>query len=145
VEDDNDLIESKSNAVRLHPEQIWGNLRSIRPAHTARTSQASVTEEDPRRRFSHNEDDEEWAARSKKRLKAVTGVKAAADYPKMCTLREEGRLGDNAPKTPDGTDRQLSKRMFEESMMRWKSELKQAIQSSAVSEQRQASATAVAE
>ena len=67
-----------------------------------------------------NEDDEEvWQTRMAHRVAGVAGVKRSDDYTRATADPQAPR-----PRTPDPTDRRLSKRAWERSVQQWRIGLK---------------------
>merc|ERR1712039_379949 len=68
--------------------------------------------------------EEDWQRRIQHRSAAVHYIKSTATYQKLAVAREQG-LAEAAtrPRTPDPTDRSVSKRDWEKSVQKWRSEL----------------------
>jgi hypothetical protein len=68
--------------------------------------------------------EEDWQRRQEKRTNVVQSIKTTTEYEVMARLRAEGKLGQSAPRTPDGTDRNISKRKWEQEVMYWRNTLR---------------------
>ena len=68
-------------------------------------------------------DEEVWQRRSAHRLAGIAAVKRSADYISATADR-----GVRRPRTPDATDRKLSKRAWERAVQQWRKALKEVVQ-----------------
>mmetsp|Transcript_14361 Transcript_14361/g.23476 ORF Transcript_14361/g.23476 Transcript_14361/m.23476 type:complete len:310 (+) Transcript_14361:66-995(+) len=75
--------------------------------------------------------EEDWQRRHEKRTNVVQSIKTTTEYEVMLKLREEGKLGASAPRTPDGNDRSISKRKWEQEVMQWRNALRNFTRASA--------------
>jgi len=74
---------------------------------------------------------EEWERRLRKRHAAVVAIKAMPEYHQAATLRAAGAISaEELPLTPDPEDTTASKRQWESSVMQWRSQLRQLIETS---------------
>ena len=77
--------------------------------------------------------DEEWAERKAKRIHIRSAIKTSAEYLQVMTLSLIDELAPNArPLSPDPTNRAISKRRWESSVIRWRNELKDILAGSSV-------------
>lgn len=94
--------------------------RRTRASHQQELRQANV-----------NTSQDEWERRVEKRLSAVAMIKNSSEYQKMlerhCSAERSGTASTlmNLPKTPDPTDRTISKRTWETQLQLWRAAIKQ--------------------
>jgi hypothetical protein len=69
--------------------------------------------------------EEVWARRRQKRLEGVRVVKEKFAYRAIAFLRSQGEA---VPSTPDGYDRQITKRQWEKVSAIWRNDLKDIVQ-----------------
>merc|ERR1719343_130374 len=68
--------------------------------------------------------DEEWVARISKREKEVQTIKSLQSYRLYVEVFPRGERGEDDPKTPDPSDRTVSKRMWKWNVEKWRLQLK---------------------
>eukprot|EP00440_Ansanella_granifera_P041575 gb/GFBE01045084.1/.p1 GENE.gb/GFBE01045084.1/~~gb/GFBE01045084.1/.p1 ORF type:complete len:289 (+),score=43.26 gb/GFBE01045084.1/:1-867(+) len=70
--------------------------------------------------------EEDWQHREEKRRRALLIVKATPEYSKYAEARHSPDLcGAEAPRTPDASDRAMSKRRWEQEVQHWRAALRQ--------------------
>ena len=97
-------------------------------ASSRRRTQAALQQE--LRQANVNSSHDEWERRVEKRLAAVAMIKNSPEYHKMIQRRGSAeRSGtastlSNMPKTPEPTDRTISKRAWETQLQLWRAAIK---------------------
>jgi len=121
----------QSRPAELDPSSPGKRARSSQaPADGARRAKAAVAGEAPAGSASAAEEAkeaEEWRHRVEKRGRAVEMIKTTPDYQAYAQSRPAGQAlhGAPAPRTPDSTDRAVSKRRWEQEVQQWRAGLRQ--------------------
>jgi hypothetical protein len=68
--------------------------------------------------------EEEWQRRATKRTAAVEQIKSSAEYKAFKMHHARTPSATPAPRTPDPTDRTISKRAWESGVMKWRTEIR---------------------
>lgn len=68
--------------------------------------------------------EEDWQRRTEKRQAIIAGVKASEEYFAYGARGVPAELGEAAPRTPEATDRGISKRQWEDHVRQWRAALR---------------------
>eukprot|EP00929_Paragymnodinium_shiwhaense_P004401 TRINITY_DN10531_c0_g1_i8.p1 TRINITY_DN10531_c0_g1~~TRINITY_DN10531_c0_g1_i8.p1 ORF type:complete len:331 (+),score=68.06 TRINITY_DN10531_c0_g1_i8:207-1199(+) len=69
--------------------------------------------------------EEDWQRRTAKRENAIDSTKSLPEYEVFCRLRGElVHASSDVPRTPDASDRSISKRRWEEDVRQWRSAIR---------------------
>jgi len=125
-------MRPRASATR---ELVRKRSRDAEPMQVRHQVRAPVREASVPARTTSRDPDEEatWARRISKRVRCVERIKASAEfkYPLVVERRRQLQRSssdsglEQSPRTPDPTDRKVSKRAWEEAIVGWKDALRQ--------------------
>ena len=102
-------------------DRCFALLRSVAPSAS---SAASSTDPDILGGGADSDDEDEWMRRHAKRMSIVESTKKSPEYEHMLRCGPIMQvLDESRPPTPDPTDRRLSKRQWEHTVMNWRHDL----------------------
>lgn len=99
--------------------------QTMSPQKRAKAVQASADGAEEASQAPHHEGGEDWKHRVEKRGRAVDMIKATPDYRAYSKARPAGERLQGEPRTPEATDRTVSKRRWEQEVQQWRAGLRQ--------------------
>jgi len=122
---------SRTDVTEAQIEEVAASPASASTPAARRRPQGTVATPSSRRGGRHPPaaSEEDWQRRTEKRQAIIAGVKEAPEYlayrsSSLQANSESPFFGTAAPRTPEATDRAISKRQWEDQVRQWRTQLR---------------------